>query len=227
VRAVIELRHERERRGWTLDDVADRTRIPRRYLEALEDGNHDVLPPGPFLRGYLRQYLEFLGQDPDAPTDDASAEGNVEGEDSHFDEDSDYPSPIPPRSEVPLIRLVVTGFVITLVIVLSLQLGERLITPSPVAVASNAGGTASIGPLQKVRIHAGEDVSIQVTSDGEVAFTGTLPATETKEFESNRRIAVDIGDLRWVTIHYNGERIEPLGNLSKKRRIVFIHDGME
>ena len=56
-----ELRHERERRGWTLDDVASRTRIPRPYLEALEDGNHDVLPPGPFFRGYLRQYLEFLG----------------------------------------------------------------------------------------------------------------------------------------------------------------------
>ena len=58
-----ELRHERERRGWSLEDVADRTRIPRPYLEALEDGNHDVLPPGPFFRGYLRQYLEFLGED--------------------------------------------------------------------------------------------------------------------------------------------------------------------
>ena len=44
-----ELRHERERGGWSLDDVADRTRIPRPYLEALEDGNRDVLPPGPVL----------------------------------------------------------------------------------------------------------------------------------------------------------------------------------
>ena len=35
---MTELRYERERRGWSLDDVANRTRIPRQYIEALEDG---------------------------------------------------------------------------------------------------------------------------------------------------------------------------------------------
>lgn len=224
---MIELKHERERRGWTLEDVAERTRIPLRYLEALEDGDHEVLPPGPFFRGYFRQYLEFLGQDPDAQSPDGPADEAAPS----MDEDEEYPSPIPPREEVPLIRLVMTGFFITLLVVLTLQLSERLIvgetdlegSPAPTSQQSLTPPTAP----QKVRIHAAEDVNLRVMADEEIAFSGVLPGSETKVIKAHQRIALEIGDLRWVTIHYNGERIEPLGNLSKPRRIVFIHDRVE
>ncbi len=226
MQSVIEIRNERERRGWTLDDVAERTRIPRRYLEALEDGNHEVLPPGPFLRGYLRQYLEFLGQDPDAQHESAEAE-TTDAPPEDYGEDEDYPSPIPPADEVPLIRLVIAGFVITLLVVLTLQLGERLLTPQTPSTQTVNMATAVDVPQQKMRIHAGEDVTLHITTDGEVAFSGVLAGTETREFQANQELAMDISDLRWVTIHYNGERIEPLGNLSKQRRIVFIHDRVE
>jgi len=126
-----------------------------------------------------------------------------------------------------LIRLVVAGFVITLLVVLTLQLGERLLTPQVETIQSTELTAAVHSPLKKIRIHAGEDVTLRVSTDGEVAFSGVLPGTETREFQGNQQIAMDISDLRWVTIHYNGERIEPLGNLSKQRRIVFIHDRVE
>ena len=39
--------------------------IHARYLEALENDRFDLLPEGPYLRSFLREYAEFLGLDGD------------------------------------------------------------------------------------------------------------------------------------------------------------------
>jgi transcriptional regulator with XRE-family HTH domain len=59
------LKRAREERGIALDAVAGTTRICRRHLEALENGDLASLPGGPFGRSYLRSYAEFLGIDPE------------------------------------------------------------------------------------------------------------------------------------------------------------------
>ncbi len=59
------LRRAREARGLALDAVAGATRIARRYLEALERGDLDSLPAGPFGKGYIRSYAKVLGIDPE------------------------------------------------------------------------------------------------------------------------------------------------------------------
>jgi hypothetical protein len=48
----------------TLGAVADATRIARHHLLALERGDLDALPAGPFGRAYVRAYAEVLGIDP-------------------------------------------------------------------------------------------------------------------------------------------------------------------
>lgn len=55
------LRRHREERGWSLDEVEAETRIRRRYLEAMEAGEWDELPPGVYTRGLLRNYARALG----------------------------------------------------------------------------------------------------------------------------------------------------------------------
>lgn len=59
------LKRAREERGVSLDAVASATRIARHHLEALERGDLESLPGGPFGRSYLRSYAEFLGIDPE------------------------------------------------------------------------------------------------------------------------------------------------------------------
>ncbi len=59
------LRLAREERGLPLDAVASATRIARHHLAALERGDLEALPTGPFGRSYLRSYAEFLGIDPE------------------------------------------------------------------------------------------------------------------------------------------------------------------
>lgn len=56
------LRHERERRGLDLDDVARATRIDRAFLEALEnDASPDAFPEPMYARAFLREYARYLG----------------------------------------------------------------------------------------------------------------------------------------------------------------------
>jgi transcriptional regulator with XRE-family HTH domain len=59
------LKRAREERGVPLDAVASATRISRHHLDALERGDIESLPSGPFGRSYLRSYAEFLGIDPE------------------------------------------------------------------------------------------------------------------------------------------------------------------
>ena len=56
-------RIERERRGFTLDDVSNVTKISSRMLKAIEDEHFDQLPGGVFNKGFVRAYAKHLGLD--------------------------------------------------------------------------------------------------------------------------------------------------------------------
>lgn len=58
------LRRARLARGITIEDAERVTRIPRKYLEALELENYTILPAPVFARGFLRSYAAYLGLEP-------------------------------------------------------------------------------------------------------------------------------------------------------------------
>ena len=51
-----ELRREREIRGISLKEIADATKISKRFLEAIERNDHRTLPAPVFTRGFVREY---------------------------------------------------------------------------------------------------------------------------------------------------------------------------
>ena len=55
----------REARELTLDQVADATRIPVNYLEALENEDLGAFTSDLHVRGFLRNYASFVGLDQD------------------------------------------------------------------------------------------------------------------------------------------------------------------
>jgi cytoskeletal protein RodZ len=50
-------------RGVSLRQIADATRIGMYYLQAIEGGNIDKLPPGIYARSYIRQYARAIDYD--------------------------------------------------------------------------------------------------------------------------------------------------------------------
>jgi cytoskeletal protein RodZ len=56
-----ELQREREIRGISLKEIADSTKISKRFLEAIERNDHRTLPAPVFTRGFVREYARYLG----------------------------------------------------------------------------------------------------------------------------------------------------------------------
>jgi cytoskeleton protein RodZ len=59
------LREAREAKGLTLEQVEEITRIRRRYLQALEEEDYDQLPGEVYVRGFLRNYAQVVGLNPE------------------------------------------------------------------------------------------------------------------------------------------------------------------
>ena len=47
----------------TLNEVARETKVPVKYIEMIEEGKYDKLPPDVYVKGFLKAYAEFLGVD--------------------------------------------------------------------------------------------------------------------------------------------------------------------
>jgi cytoskeleton protein RodZ len=59
------LRLARERSNLTIEQVARETNVARRFLRALEEEDFETFPGETYAMGFLRNYAEFLGLDPD------------------------------------------------------------------------------------------------------------------------------------------------------------------
>lgn len=57
------LRRARERRGLSLQQIAQQTKIPRRHLDSLEHGDLSVIPGTTYQRGEVSAYAEAVGLD--------------------------------------------------------------------------------------------------------------------------------------------------------------------
>ncbi|MDD5470559.1 MAG: DUF4115 domain-containing protein [Sideroxydans sp.] len=55
------LRAEREARGLSVEEIAERVKYSVRQVEALEHDDAEHLPQGTFLRGFVRSYAKVLG----------------------------------------------------------------------------------------------------------------------------------------------------------------------
>jgi len=58
------LRKERETRNISLEEVSKFTKIKQHHLKAIEEGRPELLPPAPYVKGYLNVYAKYLALDP-------------------------------------------------------------------------------------------------------------------------------------------------------------------
>lgn len=87
------LQTTRESKHMTLDEIQERTKIRKRYLQAIEEGDLSILPGLVYARGFIKSYAEQLELDGQAllrehglledVTSAAVTEGNQEPEKQH------------------------------------------------------------------------------------------------------------------------------------------------
>ncbi len=64
----------RKQKNLTLDELQAMTKIQKRYLQAIEDGNLDILPGKFYARAFIKQYAEAVGLDPERLFDEYASE---------------------------------------------------------------------------------------------------------------------------------------------------------
>jgi len=61
VRVGERLKEERERQGYSLEDVAKATKIRLQFLKGIEEGNYSGLPSSAYIQGFVKNYIDYLG----------------------------------------------------------------------------------------------------------------------------------------------------------------------
>lgn len=82
LRAGQKLAQARLQRGWSLDEVGERIRVRREFLEALEDMNIKLLPGKAYAIAFLKSYARELGLDEKAIVDQFQIESALVRQDA-------------------------------------------------------------------------------------------------------------------------------------------------
>jgi cytoskeleton protein RodZ len=192
------LRAARLKRGQSLEAVAQQTRIPKRYLESLENDRLDEFPAFVYMRGFLKGYCEHLdvpfeelwakiqppqAEEPAAPGAPAPAAkpAAAPAPASSFNPGG-KPHTAPPPSHVLQTPggSSATGAVI-LALALAVGLGVWLFKDRhPAEVARPAESTP----------RAVDDAWVRVTVDDNVAFEGRLPRGGAMEWKPARSVSL-------------------------------------
>nr|WP_255731172.1 RodZ domain-containing protein [Solibacillus sp. MA9] len=57
------LKEARLAKGYSLDDLQEITKIQKRYLIGIEEGNYSIMPGSFYVRAFIKQYAEAVGLD--------------------------------------------------------------------------------------------------------------------------------------------------------------------
>lgn len=202
------LREARERRGLELDAVVSETLIPRRYLDAFEHDQFELLPPSFYRRSFLRRYAQFLGLDAEAFVAEldlrASAQDEERGSEQMLTRRAGYLS-IGRSASRPLLLLLALVLVGGGIWRLSATSGSgtpRSVTPPAASAASSASGRPARLPLARgpgpvlvlTAVRGPCWILVQVGSAARrTLMSGTLQQGESARFGLRRDLYIRFG----------------------------------
>ncbi len=201
------LRRERELCHVSLNDVAERTKISRRYLEAIEEERYDRLPGETFVRGFIRSYAQSIGLDPE----DTLLIYNQ----SRMSQEVptlriERPSPARRAwNERSLLWLLVAGVVIVggvLVSIVGLLEGPSLLRWAS-APPSSTTNTPTAGVPLILTVIADSDTWFRVTIDEQESQDMLLSAGQSTKWIARERFILSIGNARATRLKLNGRAL--------------------
>lgn len=191
-----ELRAARVRLGQSLEDAARRTRVPKRYLEALESDRFGEFEALVYLRGFLQSYCEQLGvsfeplwkrlvEPPSAPA---------------------APAPAPERPQARTPAALAASALLAAALPAALLWRGR-----PDAPDAPAPGPAALQRLPqaadvRLGLSAAEDAWVRVETDGRLQFEGILPRGAALEWSPKRGLRLLTPNPDALRLTMNGKR---------------------
>ena len=234
-----ELRREREIRGISLKEIADATKISKRFLEAIERNDHKTLPAPVFTRGFVREYARYLGLNAEEMVNRynyaAAGDDRIE-KTPHLERLANIPTPPAKKKGIPppYARIDRNIYVTLLILILIAVAGwfalryrrtrseaEAVAAPKPVVRRAAvtppppqpAPTTAAPAPdVARLTIDVTHDSWVELEADGQNVIKDELRAGYKKTFEARQFRFHTIGNAAGVTLTLNDKQLPPLGS---------------
>lgn len=221
------LRRQREMREINLRDIADRTKISLRYLEAMEANRFDLLPAPIFAKGFLREYARYVGLSPDDVVNHYLSVHYPEELPADPKEDTKVrsrPKPVDP-GQPPVRRnwsyglvLALAGVVLLVLVAVAAYFADRrgdepataaqapaiaAPPPAPVGQPPPAPAPEPQAPLE-VALDFTKDCWVEAVIDGKNRFSELRVQGEALQLEAEQSIVLTLGNAGAVDVQVNG-----------------------
>jgi len=216
------LQAERERQGFTLEQVEEETKIRRFYIDALEKDKFDVLPPRVYATGFVKKYGNFLGLDDKLLVEEFQRLAYA----NELDEKTDQP--IPTRAHEPEERRwqsknIIAGIVFLVIVIWlgsylvplitsNIKVTEQEPAPQQAREQKNPvkAPTIKTGHIKLV-IKSQEPCWLLVMVDGKKQLETVVPAGKKLEYDGKKKIYLRAGNAGGLKINLDGHELGPLG----------------
>jgi cytoskeletal protein RodZ len=224
------LRRQREMREISLRDIAERTKISLRYLEAMEADRFDLLPAPIFAKGFLREYARYVGLSPDEVVNHyLSVQQPQESEDKEGDNKvRTRPKPVdtgqPPvqKSWGSGLVLTIAGLILLALVALAAWLWDKrdktagesaappsMAAPAPAVLRPAAGNPPPPPPEEpraplEVSLDFTRDCWVEVVTDGKDRLSELRVQGESLQLEAEKSLLLTLGNAAAVEVQVNG-----------------------
>ncbi|HHY93296.1 MAG TPA: helix-turn-helix domain-containing protein [Firmicutes bacterium] len=199
------LRTTRLERGLTLEQAQEQTKIRRRYLEALENGDPKVFPGEVYMKGFIKNYGQFLG----LPGEELVARYNRAREKTAPQVEQSRPQNTLPktgRRQSLLPVAVLAGAALVGTILLIAYSGGRPAPPPPGSPAAGPTATPEAQPgVPGPGVTPGEVDQVQTTPA--VRLVKDLPREAVYEVQGGSEITLEVktvGERCWLATRSDG-----------------------
>ncbi|MBD2205785.1 helix-turn-helix domain-containing protein [Calothrix sp. FACHB-1219] len=222
----------RQEQGLSLEEVVILTRIPKRLLQAIEEGNLEELPEPVYLQGLIRQFADALGFN----GVELSSTFPIVYQQKH-------PKPAWTNKPINQLRPLHLYFLYIFVIICSVSGLSQLVKdsalqasttpPQPKAAQqknskqvlpdikpySNTLMTTKLGTPVQVGVTLKASSWIRVVADGKTEFEGTLPQGTQRTWKANEQLTVKTDNAGGVLMSVNQEQPKEMGELGKPEEV--------
>ena len=218
------LRRQREAREIGLREIADRTKISLRYLEAMEANRFDLLPAPVFAKGFLREYARYVGLSPDEVVNHYLSAFPLPG-------DAEEEGRSRPRTSRPVahpklsgrtwsygLLLTTAGLVLLAVVALAAWLADRqpngpsvtdarpAIAPPPIPAPPPAPPAFDVpGAPLEINLDFARECWVEARIDGKQNLSELRYQGESLLLRAEKSVVLTLGDPGAVEIYVNGD----------------------
>lgn len=239
------LRRQREMREINLRDIADRTKISLRYLEAMEADRFELLPAPIFAKGFLREYARYVGLSPDDVVNyylSVHHPDELPGDPKEDTKSRSRPKSLDPGQ--PRMRrnwsyglvLALAGLILLVLVAIAAYLADQReerpetaaqappIAAPPAPAVHPSAPAAAPEPKAPVEVSLDftKDCWVEAVIDGRNRFSELRVQGEALQLEAERSIVLTLGDAGAVGVQVNGYPYELNGRAGDVVRDVVI-----